>query len=53
MKSKIVNIKEVKPNPNNPRIIKDDKFKLPNFPIKPIEEIEGGIEGEVTDISNK
>lgn len=27
MKSKIVNIKEVKPNPNNPRIIKDDKFK--------------------------
>jgi hypothetical protein len=33
--------------------IKDDKFKLPNFPIKPIEEIEGEIEGEVTDISNK
>lgn len=27
MKSRIVNIKEVKPNPNNPRIIKDDKFK--------------------------
>ena len=33
--------------------IKDDKFKLPNFPIKPIEEIEGEIEGEVTYISNK
>ena len=33
--------------------IKDDKFKLPNFPIKPIEEIEGEIEGEVTDISSK
>ena len=25
--SEIVNIKEVKNNPNNPRLIKDDKFK--------------------------
>ncbi len=33
--------------------IKDDKFKLPNFPIRPIEEIEGEIEGEETDISSK
>lgn len=31
--------------------IKDDKFKLPNFPVKPIEEIEGEIEGEEVNIS--
>ena len=45
MKSEIVNISEVKPNPNNPRIIKDDKFaklvqSIKDFPkmleIRPI-----------------
>jgi hypothetical protein len=35
--TEIVNIKEVKNNPNNPRLIKDDKFKklvqsIKNFP---------------------
>ena len=43
--TEIVNIKEVKNNPNNPRLIKDDKFKklvqsIKNFPemlnIRPI-----------------
>jgi DNA modification methylase len=45
MKSEIVNIGKVKPNPNNPRVIKDDKFKklvqsIKDFPkmlnIRPI-----------------
>jgi ParB-like chromosome segregation protein Spo0J len=45
MKTEIVNISEVKPNPNNPRIIKDDKFaklvqSIKDFPkmleIRPI-----------------
>lgn len=41
----VINIKEIKPNPNNPRILKDDKFKklvqsLKDFPemanVRPI-----------------
>ena len=45
MKTEQVNISEVKPNPNNPRIIKDDKFaklvqSIKDFPkmleIRPI-----------------
>jgi len=45
MKTKKVNIKEIKANPNNPRVIKDDKFKklvqsIKDFPemldIRPI-----------------
>lgn len=27
MKSELININDVKPNPNNPRVIRDDKFK--------------------------
>ena len=42
---KEINIKEIKPNPNNPRVLKDDKFKklvqsLKDFPemanVRPI-----------------
>lgn len=28
MKSELVDINSIKPNPNNPRVIKDYKFKL-------------------------
>lgn len=44
-KIELINIKEIKPNPNNPRLIKDDKFKklvqsIKDFPemlnIRPI-----------------
>ena len=32
-------LSQLKSNPNNPRLIKDDKFKLPSFPVRAVDDV--------------